>query len=198
MEKLLKKQIYLFIASFILIAIIVVGSSYALFEFTSSNPNDQAMSVGNLNITYTGGSAIDNSNIEPMTDEDALAQSNNTYSFTVTNAGTVAYTYTVSLVDNAAYLPGGANYSSSMTLLNHNYIRYNLNSGSNLTLGEQTNGLIYSGTINPTEAKSFTLRLWVGDAQTYNLPNESLGAEIHLSIVIDGKASAMQTTTTTS
>jgi hypothetical protein len=189
MKELLKKQVLMSVASFVFIAIIVVGSSYALFDLTSSNPTDQNLATGDLNIAYTGSSTISITSIEPMTDAVAATQSDNIYTFTVSNTGTVAYKYTISLIDNPDYLSGGASYSASMTLLNHNYIRYNLG-GSNLTLGEQPNNIIYTGTINPGKSKTFTLRVWVADADTYNLPNEALGSEVHLSIKVDGKATA--------
>ena len=38
----------------------------------------------------------------------------------------------------------------------------------------------------------FTLRLWVADAALYQLPNEALGSEIHLNIVIKGKAGIIE------
>jgi hypothetical protein len=158
MKELLKKQVLMSVASFVFIAIIVVGSSYALFDLTSSNPTDQNLATGDLNIAYTGSSTISITSIEPMTDAVAATQSDNIYTFTVSNTGTVAYKYTISLIDNPDYLSGGASYSASMTLLNHNYIRYNLG-GNNLTLGEQANNVIYTGTINPSKSKTFPLRV---------------------------------------
>src|SRR5574344_558255 len=188
-KRLVKKQLRITIITVVLVALLVVGSSYALFETTVSNPTDQTLSVGDLSITFNGGSAINISSLDPYTDAVALTKSDNIYTFSVQNTGTVAYTYTIKLEDNPAYLSGGASYSASMTLLNHNYIRYSLDSSAAASLGS-VNNLIYSGTINPGKTKSFSLRLWVADPTTYNLPNEALGSEIHLNINVDGKASA--------
>src|SRR5574344_1622791 len=188
-KRLVKKQLRITIIIVVLVALLVVGSSYALFETTVSNPTDQTLSVGDLSITFNGGSAINISSLDPYTDAVALTKSDNIYTFSVQNTGTVAYTYTIKLEDNPAYLSGGASYSASMTLLNHNYIRYSLDSSAAASLGS-VNNLIYSGTINPGKTKSFSLRLWVADPTTYNLPNEALGSEIHLNINVDGKASA--------
>jgi hypothetical protein len=188
-NKLVKKQLLLTIITVILIGTLIATSSYALFETTASNPTDQTMSIGDLNVTFTGSSAISVTSIEPMTDATALTQSNNTYTFTINNTGTVAYTYNIKLNDNPAYLSGGANYNASMVLLSHNYIRYSLYDAAVYTLGSKTNNQIYEGIINAGATKSFTLRLWVADAQTYSLPNSALNSEIHLNIDVTGKAS---------
>jgi hypothetical protein len=189
-NRLVKKQLLLTIVSAVLIVTLIATSSYALFETTVSNPTDQTMTIGDLNVTFTGSSAISVTSIEPMTDANALTQSNNIYTFSIQNSGTVAYTYNIKLNDNPAYLSGGANYNASMVLLSHNYIRYSLNGTDAQTLGSKTNNQIYDGTINPGVTKSFTLRLWVADAQTYSLPNSALNSEIHLNIDVTGKASA--------
>src|SRR5574344_2692874 len=138
-NRLVKKQLLLTIITVILIGTLIATSSYALFETTASNPTDQTMTIGDLNVTFTGSSAISVTSIEPMTDATALTQSNNTYTFTINNTGTVAYTYNIKLNDNPAYLSGGANYNASMVLLSHNYIRYSLNGTDAQTLGSKTN-----------------------------------------------------------
>ena len=179
-NKLIKKQVMLILATVVLLGTLAVTTSFAVFEETKSNATDQKMTIGNLDVTYTGGSAISITDINPMTDSTALSKTNNIYTFTIKNTGNVPYNFKVKVVNNPSY---------TSNLLPHQYIRYSLNGGSASVLGsgqddyELTSGVIEAGATN-----TYNLRLWVADASTYNLPNSVLGQEIHLKISVEGKA----------
>ena len=179
-NKLIKKQVMLILATVVLVGTLAVTTSFAVFEETKSNATDQKMTIGNLDVTYTGGSAISITDINPMTDSTALSKTDNIYTFTIKNIGTVPYNFKVKVINNPSY---------TSNLLPHQYIRYSLNNGTASTLGsgqgdyELTSGVIEAGTTN-----TYNLRLWVADASTYSLPNSVLGQEIHLKISVEGKA----------
>ena len=179
-NKLIKKQVMLILATVVLVGTLAVTTSFAVFEETKSNATDQKMTIGNLDVTYTGGSAISITDINPMTDSTALSKNNNIYTFTIKNTGTVPYNFKVKVINNPSY---------TSNLLPHQYIRYSLNNGTASTLGsgqgdyELTSGVIEAGATN-----TYNLRLWVADASTYSLPNSVLGQEIHLKISVEGKA----------
>ena len=179
-NKLIKKQVMLILATVVLVGTLAVTTSFAVFEETKSNATDQKMTIGNLDVTYTGGSAISITDINPMTDSTALSKTNNIYTFTIKNTGNVPYNFKVKVVNNPSY---------TSNLLPHQYIRYSLNNGTASTLGsgqgdyELTSGVIEAGATN-----TYNLRLWVADASTYRLPNSALGQEIHLKIFVEGKA----------
>ena len=179
-NKLIKKQVVLILATVVLVGTLAVTTSFAVFEETKSNATDQKMTIGNLDVTYTGGSAISITDINPMTDSTALSKTNNIYTFTIKNTGTVPYNFKVKVINNPSY---------TSNLLPHQYIRYSLNNGTASTLGsgqgdyELTSGVIEAGATN-----TYNLRLWVADASTYRLPNSALGQEIHLKIFVEGKA----------
>ena len=179
-NKLIKKQVMLILATVVLVGTLAVTTSFAVFEETKSNATDQKMTIGNLDVTYTGGSAISITDINPMTDSTALSKTNNIYTFTIKNTGTVPYNFKVKVINNPSY---------TSNLLPHQYIRYSLNNGTASTLGsgqgdyELTSGVIEAGATN-----TYNLRLWVADASTYSLPNSALGQEIHLKISVEGKA----------
>ncbi len=181
-NKLIKKQVMLILATVVLVGTLAVTTSFAVFEETKSNVTDQKMTIGNLDVTYIGGSAISITDINPMTDSTALSQTNNIYTFTIKNTGTVPYNFKVKVINNPSY---------ASNLLPHQYIRYSLNNGTASTLGsgqgdyELTSGVIEAGATN-----TYNLRLWVADASTYRLPNSALGQEIHLKISVEGKASS--------
>ena len=179
-NKLIKKQVMLILATVVLVGTLAVTTSFAVFEETKSNATDQKMTIGNLDVTYTGGAAISITDINPMTDSTALSKTNNIYTFTIKNTGTVPYNFKVKVINNPSY---------TSNLLPHQYIRYSLNNGTASTLGsgrgdyELTSGVIEAGATN-----TYNLRLWVADASTYRLPNSALGQEIHLKIFVEGKA----------
>ena len=179
-NKLIKKQVMLILATVVLVGTLAVTTSFAVFEETKSNATDQKMTIGNLDVTYTGGSAISITDINPMTDSTALSKTNNIYTFTIKNTGNVPYNFKVKVINNPSY---------TSNLLPHQYIRYSLNNGTASTLGsgqgdyELTSGVIEAGATN-----TYNLRLWVADASTYRLPNSALGQEIHLKIFVEGKA----------
>ena len=179
-NKLIKKQVMLILATVVLVGTLAVTTSFAVFEETKSNATDQKMTIGNLDVTYTGGAAISITDINPMTDSTALSKTNNIYTFTIKNTGTVPYNFKVKVINNPSY---------TSNLLPHQYIRYSLNGGTASALGtgqddyELTSGVIEAGATN-----TYNLRLWVADASTYSLPNSVLGQEIHLKISVEGKA----------
>ena len=179
-NKLIKKQVMLILATVVLVGTLAVTTSFAVFEETKSNATDQKMTIGNLDVTYTGGSAISITDINPMTDSTALSKTDNIYTFTIKNTGTVPYNFKVKVINNPSY---------TSNLLPHQYIRYSLNNGTASTLGSgQADYELTSGVIEAGATNTYNLRLWVADASTYSLPNSALGQEIHLKISVEGKA----------
>ena len=179
-NKLIKKQVMLILATVVLVGTLAVTTSFAVFEETKSNATDQKMTIGDLDVTYTGGSAISITDINPMTDSTALSKTNNIYTFTIKNTGNVPYNFKVKVINNPSY---------TSNLLPHQYIRYSLNGGSASVLGSgQADYELTSGVIEAGATNTYNLRLWVADASTYSLPNSALGQEIHLKISVEGKA----------
>ena len=181
MNKLIKKQLILILFTVVLVGTLVVTTSFAVFEDTKSNAQDQKMAVGDLDITFTGGSAINITNLSPMTDSTAKNQTNNLYTFSIANTGTVPYKFTVKLENNPSY---------TSNLLPHKYIRYSLNNAA-VKFVSDNSGLLVEGMIEAGVTNNYSLRLWVADAETYKLPDSTLGQEIHLKINVDGKAGSI-------
>ncbi|MBP3457419.1 MAG: hypothetical protein J6K36_04870, partial [Bacilli bacterium] len=179
-NKLIKKQVMLILATVVLVGTLAVTTSFAVFEETKSNATDQKMTIGDLDVTYTAGAAISITDINPMTDSTALSKTDNIYTFTIKNTGTVPYNFKVKVINNPSY---------TSNLLPHQYIRYSLNNGTASTLGSgQADYELTSGVIEAGATNTYNLRLWVADASTYSLPNSALGQEIHLKISVEGKA----------
>ena len=202
-KNFIKKQVALAIITFLMLGVVIFGSSYALFQKTFVDEKTQSISIGDLNIVFSNGkkengeyvelddsNAINLTNVLPMSDEDAIADDDNIYNFVIYNSGTIPYSYTISLVDN----------EEETNTISHNYLRYKLdyqlsnntymNNGTPWILGDKTNDIIYEYIINPGETHSFKLKTWLAEAEKYNLPNEVLGGEVHLNIIIDGEATS--------
>ncbi len=218
-NKLLKKQLSLSAASLLLIIFVIFGSSYALFENTQQDSNTQSMNVGDLTIAFnnTSGNTLSDSDalsitgMNPVTDAEGLALTNNIYSFVIKNTGTIAYKYTITVADNPDYASvtdkvivkkSGASDEPTWKNIRMNLKRYqgtnseststilaktaSLNETFNLGTGK-TNGIIASDvTVNAGSTHIYKLQTWLLYDTT--LPNKAIGSEIHLKIAITGEA----------
>ena len=181
MNKLIKKQLILILFTVVLVGTLIVTTSFAVFEDTKSNAQDQKMAVGDLDITFYGGTAINITNLRPMTDAVGKSQSNNSYEFRIDNNGTVPYKFTVKLENNPSY---------TSNLLPHKYIRYTFDN-THIKFVSDNNGVIIEDTIVAGDSHIYSFRLWIADAETYKLPDSTLGQEVHLKINVDGKAGVL-------
>ena len=86
MKKFIKKQMTLAIITFLMLGVVIFGSSYALFQKTFIDTKTQSLSVGDLSIVFSNGTiehgkyvemddtdAINLTDIMPMTDAEAEA-----------------------------------------------------------------------------------------------------------------------------
>ena len=100
MNKLIRKQVTLSIFSFVLISLLIIGTSSAYLRgmVTTSSYKSQ---IGKLNIEFTNGSTIA-INTDPLDDNVAITSTQNIYDFKVSNNGSgdtenIPYTYKVLL-----------------------------------------------------------------------------------------------------
>ena len=206
MNKLIKKQAFLSLISLALIAFIVTGSSYALFQSSVVDSNIHSITTPNFAISYlnSSGQTISNSdalninNLVQTSDEDALASTSNIYKYKISNNGTIPYRFQAYVRVNPDYLPGGSsNPSGSINLLDLNYIKYETNYETVETLaGNNANKIqVFPGpsntpnlndVINPGQTKEFYIRLWL--RKDINVPNSAIGSETHLQLVIEGES----------
>ena len=206
-RKFIKKQLTLAIITFSMLGVVILGSSYALFQKTVVDEKTQSLSVGDLNISFlqknTGGNfadelidsnAITLTNIMPKTDAAAIADNNQIYTFAIHNGGTTAYSYKISLDDTTAKCTTEGCYDL------YPFLRYKLNDDNpwmlknlvelNACDEDSTNWScqIYNYVINPGETHTFTLKIWLADADKYKIPNELLGRSGQININIEGEA----------
>lgn len=209
-NKLIKKQAFLSLISLALIAFIVTGSSYALFQSSVVDSNIHSVTTPNFVISYlnSSGQALSNSNalnidnLIQTDDADALVSTSNIYKYKISNTGTIPYRFKAYVQVNPAYLSGGSsNPSGSLNLLDLYYIKYETNYETVGTLASKagqsntdriqvfpstSNTPNVNDVINPGQTKEFYIRLWL--RKDINVPNSAIGSETHLQLVIEGES----------
>lgn len=206
-RRFIKKQLTLAVITFSMLGVVILGSSYALFQQTFVDEKTQSLSVGDLNIVFLqknisgnfedeliDSNAIDLTNIMPKTDAAAIADNSKIYTFAIHNSGSVAYSYKISLDDTTNKCTTEGCYDL------YPFLRYKLNDDNpwmlkylaeeNACDDDSANWScqIYNYVINPGETHTFTLKIWLADAETYKIPNEILGQSTIININIEGEA----------
>ena len=92
MGKEKKKKITYLITIFVLIAV-VIGISYAVFQFMGAGEKENVIVAGNLQLTLEESNILTLSNYYPMTDVAAASDNNIANTFTLENTGTVPANY---------------------------------------------------------------------------------------------------------
>lgn len=209
-NKLIKKQAILSLVSLALIAFIVTGSSYALFQSSTVDSNIHTVTTPNFVISYLNNSgqtlsssdALNIDDIRQISDTDALNATDNIYRFKISNTGTIPYQFKTYLQVNPNYISGGTNNpSGTLNLLDLYYIKYETNYEAVKTLASSeglniTDKILIfpsssltpnvNDVINPGQTKEFYVRIWLRN--DVNLPNSVIGAETHLQLVIEGNS----------
>lgn len=205
MEKLIKKQVTLSIFSFVLISLLIIGTSSAYLRgiTTTSSYNSQ---IGKLNVLFNNGNTISLS-MDPLEDSDALARTDNIYDFSVVNNGKsnledIPYTYKVFLTKG----------EGSATDFDARFIKYCLIEGeegedvSNNEFTEEnciSRSLSNTSTFNKIQiasmenltilsgknSKSYRLKIWLSNEYAEQfIPNEMIGKSFKIDISICGQS----------
>ena len=185
-RRIVTRQLTLMVTTVFLLVVVIMGSSYALFMDVDNSAQDNVYTSGDLVVVFndkTGEKAntINNASLVPMNNETALKQTNNIYSFTITNTGTLPMKYDVKLNDIPEY--------SNSNLLDHKYIKYQLciNNTDNCTivrnLSTVDDGILYQSNIKSGGQTIYYLRIWLTDE---NIPNDIQEKEVHLEVNVEG------------
>lgn len=186
MNKLIKKQVTLSIFSFVLISLIVIGSSNALLRGTTQTESVKSK-IGELMVDFTGGNTI-NLEVDPTEDTDSINDTTNIYTFKVTNSGTeetgsVPYSYRIYLVNDSSTVdPRFIKYclvDASTTFTETTCIPSAASTSTTFdkTILKEQAGLLAG------QSKEYKLKVWLAmkNGEEY-IPNESIGGKISLKI----------------
>lgn len=164
-KKILKSEAFISVLVVFVLAIGIIGSSYALYMDVDTDTDYQVVEVGDLSIGFDNGdSTINLPNMTPTENDIALSKTDNIFSFYIYNTGT----YT-------------ANYDIKLETLDENevdtkYINYQIckdnsqNCDDVKTLSEIENNIIYKDELvakKTTDATNpsayYFLRIWINN-----------------------------------
>ena len=203
MEKLIKKQVTLSIFSFVLIGLLIIGTSVAYLRGVTTTSSYKSK-IGKLDVLFTNGNTI-NLSTDPLEDEVAISNTDNIYNFQVKNNGEanedgVPYTYKIFLSSENSNLNFDTRFikycliegeesdisSTPITSANCNpksistaatFNKLLLTSKENLTTTTGKNSMYYR------------LKIWLSN--TYDdmlIPNDVIGKNYNLNILICGQS----------
>ena len=175
MKKILaNKRLIFTVFSIILVVIILMGTTYAVFFKVENLSKNIIYTSGILDITSTSASStIDLASIIPMDDSDGVQTE--PYIYRITNNGNVSYKFDVKLLS-----------TTTENMINPDCIRVKVDDAEPVNLSSLVNGLIKTDVIlKPGKYIDGTIRVWLSKANTRNT---ELGKSFSGSIITDGVA----------
>ena len=174
-----KKTLLFSVLGVILLLVVVIGVSYAMYTFSAKGSKVNQITTGTISVSYEEASQVTLTNAYPSTDATGSAVTGHDLVFTVTGSitGSTSVKYDLAL---ANITPGAT--------LTAEHIKFNLKKGDTYLLGTNANTgvtvasiatnkgtiidtgyLLDTGTLTSTNTgATYTLRAWVAD--TYKLP----------------------------
>lgn len=171
-----KKTLLFSILGVILLLVVVIGVSYAMYTFSANGTKQNVISTGTVSITYSESSTITLNNAYPSTDATGSTVTGHDLVFTVNAAITGSSTI--------SYEVGLANMTHNGNLT-EDYVKFNLKKGETYLIGTATTGVtigsvktnastlitqyrLDGGTLSTADnSVTYTLRAWI--SQEYNL-----------------------------
>lgn len=171
-----KKTLLFSILGVILLLVVVIGVSYAMYTFSANGTKENVISTGTVSITYSESSTITLDNAYPSTDATGSAVTGHDLVFTVNAAITGSSTI--------SYEVGLANMTHNGNLT-EDYVKFNLKKGETYLIGTATTGVtigsvktnkgtlltqyrLDGGTLSTADTSAtYTLRAWI--SEDYNL-----------------------------
>lgn len=179
-----KNRIIFSIIIIVVTLCVIVGVSYALFQYQRTGNKTNEVRTGTLVLTLddTKGTYIDVSNAVPVSDQVGLIGT--PYQFTLRNDGTLASSYTITLIYDQTHITQD---KCGTKQLSYEQVKYNLvkNSDSNTPalLNTLTNYVIDAGTLLPNETNTYELRLWLDQGITD--PTSIAGKHFHVKLKVE-------------
>ena len=157
MDSLRKNNKLLLVMLFALV-IVLIALAVSIFSYSRAGTVGNKVTVGKLELTLTEGNAIALNDTYPMTDDDGKKLTG--FTFSLKNTGSTASTSSIYLDDVSV--------DSGDTRLNDTYIKYSFtkdsvvgDTNSLLTLGNNGERVLDTGTIAKDTTINYNLKLWV-------------------------------------
>ena len=179
-KETIKKQSFIISISVIVMAVILIGTSFALFNDSGKSTNTQTVSAGTFNLDYSASIInTQTGEIEPADESGATS-----YSLSVNNTGTLNADYNIIL------------YTTATNEIPHSNIKVKIDSDAAVTLSSLTktsatasesnmNNIRYilkTPTVNASATKTHTIKVWVDE----NIDESYVGKNIGVSMLVEG------------
>ena len=177
----MKKKVWIWLTVILLIVMILAcAASYALFRFNVTKNTNFKLVVGSLELSVTDTTTEDRyilENTVPTKDEIALTQDG--YTFTLTNIGTIDSFYTIYL-DDILLSDGGDRLDNQYLKLNLWNHTTNTSKTTNLSDYSSTDRVLTTGYLNTEESITYTLRMWVDYTAGNEAQNKYFATQIRV------------------
>ena len=181
-KKILRSEAFISVIVVFVLAIGIIGTSYALYMDVDKDTDYQLVTVGDLSIGFDNGdNTINLENMTPTEDDIALKSTDNIFSFYIYNTGTYTADYTIRLVTTDGN-------QVDTKYINYEICKDNSNNCEKVSkLSEKENGLIYKDSlsykrendkVNPSSY--YFIRIWIN--KDFVKTNES--QNIKLKVII--------------
>lgn len=199
----LRYKISIAIIILLLVVVSSIGRSYAIWTYTKSQSSSNLVEAGCLNITYNdlkedgNTSSINLENAYPLSDD--VGKQLSPYKVTITNDCTLAASYDIFLStfsSNALaedylkvyFIRTDDNTIWGPQLINSLSVA-NLNNSLKNTIEKQINEqiknsyVLASGVLNPSESKTYELRMWVSKTAPNDTMNKSFKSIVYMQAI---------------
>ncbi len=184
MFKSVKKQFFITVVSVMVVIVVSLSTSYAMFSDVQDQTVENVIKSGTLEIKFDDlengiGNVINLEGAFPISDEEGL--SSDPYVFRVSNVSDTESIFRVMLLDDVDLieLEGDA-----IELLDHSNIKFSINGSDPMLLSDIAyNGYMLDETLmNSLEEATYELRVWIDE----DAGNDALGKHYFGKIVVDG------------
>ena len=164
-----KKHVIILSCALLVVVVLALASSYALFTFNVTKNSNFKVAIGNFELSITDTTTEDKYILEDtVPTKDSVALASDGYNFTIKNTGNIDSYYDIYLDDIVL--------ADSGDRLSNSYVKFNLfnnntNTGNTYYLSDypSVDRIVTSDYLEAGESVSYTLRMWVD----YNVGNEA-------------------------
>ena len=173
------KEVLLSSLGVFILVLVVIGVSFAAFNFSQSGEVNNTITTGTINMTYSEPeNGINLVNALPMSDEQgrSLSGTNNVFDFTIdttiNGSGSTTINYAITAVkgdatvDDSAikvYLTNMDNSADSEILAPTKISELDVTTGSENYQAPSGEFILSTGTLTSSASHSYRLRMWVAD-----------------------------------
>ncbi len=202
MENNNSKEVLLSVLGVAILVVVVVGVSFAAFNFSQSGDVENNITTGTINMTYSEPeNGINLVNALPMSDEQGMLLSGNNQYFdftidtTINGSGSTTINYAItavkgdSTVDDSAikvYLTSMDNTADSEILAPTKISELSITTGSENYQAPSGEFILTTGTLTNSVSHSYRLRMWVAD----DFSTLTSSGEYRLKVNVYGAAAA--------